>query len=160
MSEVKEMSKTEQYKVHLQKIVAQELGVKVSKDKAWNLFKAVINGTVQFVLKLDDQKMPLAGVGTFEVLKTKPRGTKAGLDENGNAIPGAKVWEFVPRMRLYFSSVVDKQLEQFFGLEDHGIEMKDYGIFVTDDAPAEVVEEAPAKATAPAEQADPFADLL
>lgn len=145
MSEVKEVksvgvekkvSKTEQFKVHLQKIIFQELGVKVSKDKAWNLFKAVILGTVEFTLKDADNKLPLAGVGTFEVLKTKPRGSKAGLDEEGNPKEGAKVWPFVPRMRCYFSSVVDKMLEQFYGLEDHGVEMKSYGIF-REDSPVE-----------------------
>lgn len=136
--EVKEKSKTDRFKEHIQKIIYQELGVKVSKDKAWGLFKAIIHGTTEFVLNLDgDKKLPLSGVGTFQVLETKPRGSKAGLDDKGEKIEGAKVWPFVPRFRFYPSSVIDSLLEQFFDLEDHGIEMKHYGIFRTEEEVAE-----------------------
>lgn len=144
-SEVKERSKTDRFKEHIQKIIFQELGVKVSKDKAWGLFKAMIHGTTEFVLNDEDKKLPLAGVGTFQVLETKPRGSKAGLDEEGNPVEGAKVWPCVPRFRFYPSSVIDNLLEQEYGLEDHGVEVKHYGIFKTDEDPVEKKEEKPKK---------------
>lgn len=128
-------TKTDLFKQHLQKIIYQQLGVKVSKSKAWDLFKATQKGTVQFVLKDADNRLPLAGIGTFEVLKTQPRGSKAGLDKDGNPIEGATPWEFVPRFRFYPSSVIKDEVEQFFGLGDHNLEVKDYGIFASDDEP-------------------------
>lgn len=130
--EKKELSKTDAYKVHLQKIIFQELGVKVSRDKAWSLFKGVIHGTVEHVLHIDDKKLPLAGVGTFEILETKPRGSKAGLDKDGNVIEGAEAWPCVPRFRFYPSSVVDNLVEHSYGLGDHEIDEKHYGIYKED----------------------------
>lgn len=130
--------KTELFKQHIQKIIYQQLGVKVSKDKAWNLFKATELGTIQFVLKQDDKKLALSGIANFEVLETKPRGSKAGLDKDGNPVDGAKVWPCVPRFRMYPSSVVDKLVEKAYGLGDHDdVELKDYGIYVEGDALAE-----------------------
>lgn len=139
--EVKERSRTDLFKEHIQKVIYQTLGVKVSKDKAWALFKNTIHGTTEFVLNIegDEKKLPLAGVGTFCILETKPRGSKAGLDKDGNPIEGAKVWDCVPRFRFYPSSVTEKMVEQVYGCADHGIEISHYGIFKTDDA-AEVTE--------------------
>lgn len=154
----KDRSKTDVYKEHLQKIIFQQLGVKVSKDKAWSLFKAVMHGTTEFVLAIEPEvveakeeggeeknkgrKLPLAGVGTFCILETKPRGSKAGLDKDGNPIEGAKVWPCVPRFRFYPSSVTDKRIEQEYGLAEHGVEIEHYGIFVDGDAaPAPAEEE-------------------
>lgn len=147
--EVKERSKTDLYKEHIQKIIFQTLGVKVSKDKAWSLFKNVIHGTEEFVLNIESttdeegkksgKKLPLAGVGTFCILETKPRGSKAGLDKDGNPIEGAKVWDCVPRFRFYPSSVTDKMIEQVYGLADHGVEIEHYGLYASE----QVVEEEP-----------------
>ena len=144
----KERSKTDVFKEHIQKIVFNSLGVKVSKDKAWDLFKSTMHGTVEFVLNIQEgtdaegnktgKKLPLSGVGTFEILETKPRGSKAGLDPEGNPIEGAEVWPCVPRFRFYPSSTIDNLCEFKYGLGNHEIEEKHYGIF----AP---VEEAPAK---------------
>lgn len=124
--------KTDLYKEHVQRIIEQELGEKVSKDKAWTLFKAIIHGTVEFTLNQEDLKLPLAGVGNFEILKTKPRGSKAGLDKEGNPIEGATPWEFVPRFRFYPSVAVDRVVENSFDFGDHDIEPKHYGIYVED----------------------------
>lgn len=147
--EVKERSKTDMFKEHIQKIVYQTLGVKVSKDKAWALFKNITHGTTEFVLNIEEtvdeegnksgKKLPLAGVGTFCILETKPRGSKAGLDKDGNPIEGAEVWACVPRYRFYPSSVTEKLVEQAYGLADHGVEVEHYGIFKEDAEP--VVEE-------------------
>lgn len=140
--EVKERSKTDRFKEHVQKIIFQELGVKVSKDKAWSLFKAITHGTFEFVLNEEDKKLPLAGVGTYEILETKPRGSKAGLDKDGNPIEGAEAWECVPRPRFYPSSVMNKMVEQVYGLADHGVEIEHYGIFKAEEPIAEKVEKA------------------
>lgn len=161
----KDRSKTDVFKEHVQKIIFQSLGVKVSKDKAWALFKNMTHGTTEFVLNLEDKSLPLSGVGTFAILETKPRGSKAGLDKDGNKIDGAKVWPCVPRYRFYPSSVTEKMIEQVYGLEDHGVEVKHYGIYaadevVVDDGADEIVDEA-AEAKAVAEvKADEFDDLI
>lgn len=137
-TEPKNTTKTDLLKKHTQAIVKQTLGVKVSKEKAWDLFKAIIHGTVELTMNAEGKSIPLSGVGTFEVLETKPRGSKAGLDKDGNPIEGATAWDCVPRFRFYPSSTIDKMLEQAYGFADHGIETKHYGIFVTEEAVEEV----------------------
>lgn len=129
---VKEVSKTDLYKEHLQKIISARVGKTISKEKAWAIFKDLIHGTVEFVFNTEDNVLPLAGVGTFKILKTVARGKKAGLDAEGNPIPGAKAYEFVPRAKMYFSSSVDKGLEQRYGLADYGLEVKSYGLYAKD----------------------------
>lgn len=130
--EVAKTSKTEVLKRHVQAIIQQTLDVKVSKGKAWDLFKALIHGSVELTLAVEGKSIPLAGVGTFQVLETKPRGLKAGLDKEGNPIEGAKVWPTVPRFRFYPSTNIDKGLEQKYGLADHGITETHYGLFCDD----------------------------
>lgn len=132
------------------------------------MFKATIHGTVEYVTNIegDLQRLSLAGVGTFEILKTKPRGTKAGyvekvivdaegkpvLDEAGKETKEQvkdetlKVWPFVPRFRFYPSSNIDNLIESKFDLGDHDLkEVKHYGLY----APAEEVVEAAPEAKAP-----------
>jgi hypothetical protein len=76
-----------------------------------------------------------------------------------------KVWPCVPRYRFYPSSVTEKMIEQVYGLEDHGVEVKHYGIYaadevVADDGADEIVDEAAeAKAVVEA-KADEFDDLI
>ena len=142
MSEEKKVSKTELFKSHLQLIIKDSLGVKVSKDKSWELFKSIMGGTTEFVLNQEDLKLPLAGVGNFEVIKTEPRGSKAGFreerttGEDGKVTKtlvrdeSLKVWPFVPRYRFYASSLVEKVVENHFNLGDHDIEPKHYGLYV------------------------------
>lgn len=142
MTEVKKVSKTDQYKAHLQAIIKQTTGQKVSKEVAWNLFKNIMAGTVQFTLNQEDHKLPLAGVGNFEVIKTQPRGSKAGLDKEGNPIPGAEVWEFVPRYRFYPSVAVERVVEDFFGLGGHELDKVNYGIYAEDTVEEPAQEEA------------------
>ena len=141
VTEAKEVSKTDKFKEHVQKIIFQVTGKKVSKSTAWELYKAIFHGSVEFVLNDPDKKVPLAGVCTLEVLETKPRGSKAGLDKDGNPIDGAEPWTCVPRFRVYPSSVVDNYVEYKYGLGDHeGIVEKHYGVFKTEEEVA-----APAK---------------
>lgn len=140
----KKVSKTDLYKQHLQRIIYQQLGVKVSKDKAWQLFKGVQKGTLEFVTKLEDHKLPLAGIGTYEIIETKPRGSKAGLDKDGKPIEGAKPWPCVPRYRFYPSSVIDDLVEKAYGLGDHDdVKEEHYGLYVeaNDSVPEESTEE-------------------
>jgi hypothetical protein len=152
-------AKTDQFKIHLQKIIKDVTGKTVSKSTAWKLFKEIIGGTVQFVEKqeletsdnpdeLGSRRLPLAGVGSFEIVNTKPRGTKAGFrkTENGELVKdeSLKVWPFVPRFRFYPSSKISDRIEQTLGLEDHGLEIENFGIF-RPEAPAE----APAPEAAP-----------
>lgn len=125
-------AKTDMLKKHVQAIIQQKLGVKVSKEKAWELFKAMVHGTVELCLNLDDNSISLSGVGTFEILKTKPRGSKAGLDKDGKPIEGAEAWDFVPRFRFFPSTAINNLLEQHYGLADHGVVPKHYGLFATD----------------------------
>lgn len=155
MSEIKKVSATDVYKEHLQAIIYQELGTKVSKDKAWKLFKAIILGTVQHVAKIDGGKLSLAGIGTFQVQKTKARGSKA---EAG--------WPFVPRFKFRASSVVAASVEKMFGLGGHDdLEVKDYGIYasapVVEEVAEEVVEEVVAAPVeeAPAAPVDDFFNI-
>lgn len=112
---------TNLFKEHLQEIIKQRLGIEVSKFDAWNLFKDITHGTVEYTYNLDNMRFPLAGVGVFEVLKTSPRGRKK---EDG--------WEYVPRYRFYPSTAIDKLLEQILGFKDHEIDVNHYGIFKTD----------------------------
>ena len=81
-------SKTDNFKEHVQKIVSDTLEVEVSKEKAWKLFKNLERGTMQFVAVDEDNRLPIAGVGIYEIVFSKPTDKKAGMvkDENGNEI--------------------------------------------------------------------------
>lgn len=158
--ETKERSKTDVYKEHLQAIIFQTTGNKVSKDKAWELFKNITHGTLQHVLNLPDKRLSLAGVGSFEILEAKPRGERAGLDKDGNTIKGAEVWACSPKYRFYPSASIEAVVEAAYG---HGtVETKNYGIYNKVDEVKEEKAEAKAdkkavKAGKKAEaKADPF----
>lgn len=144
-------TRTDLFKEHLQKILYQTIGVKVSKEKAWILFKNLQFGTVDFVLHQEDRRLPLAGVGTYEVQETKPRGSKAGLDKDGNKVEGAEAWPCVPKFKYHSSSVVDAIVEKAYGLGDHDdVVVNHYGLYkVEDDSPAEDTKKAdkPVKTT-------------
>lgn len=140
--------KTVMFKEHIQKIIYQQTGFEVSKDKAWNLFKAIIHGTVQFVLKQDrvvpqdanfeeqsyeTRTLSLAGVGKFSILESKARGKKAGLDADGNKIDGVEPWETVPRFRFRPSSMIERVVNAFYGHAEEGYKETNYGIYAADE---------------------------
>lgn len=139
MSEIKEKSQTELFKEWYQRVIFETTGEEVSKSKAWELFKATQLGVAQYVAELEGEnklgavkKLALAGVGNFEVQMLKPSGKKAGesIDfktREVKKIEGAKVWEYVPKFKVYPSSKVQNIIEQLYGLEDHGLEIKKYG---------------------------------
>jgi hypothetical protein len=171
----KEASKTELFKAHIQKIIKDTLGVRVSKASAWDLFKDVINGTVEFVQnqpseKAEDEeafgarRLPLAGVGSFEIIETKPRNTKAGLvkNEKGEWVRDEKlkVWPYVPRFRFYASSKISELLEQVNGLEDHGVEVKHYGLYAPEKPKAEPAPKKEKAEKAEAPKADKAPEMI
>jgi hypothetical protein len=127
MDKGKKVSRTDLFKAHIQALLKQTMGVKVSKDKAWEVFKSIQKGVVEFVAKDEKNQLPLAGVGTYKILKSPARGKRES-------------YKFVPRMKLYFSDAVQKYLEQFFGLADHGVELKDTGLFLTEGAEDQLTE--------------------
>lgn len=139
MSEIKEKSQTELFKEWYQRVIFETTGEEVSKSKAWELFKATQLGVAQYVAKLEGEnklgavkKLALAGVGSFEVQMLKPSGKKAGesIDfktREVKKIEGAKIWEYVPKFKVYPSSKIQNIIEQMYGLEEHGLEIKAYG---------------------------------
>lgn len=120
---------TRVFKEHIRQIILQELGVEVSIEKAWKLYKSMEFGRLEFVLNTTGQRLPLTGIGTYVVRQTKPRGKKAGVDRYGNPISGAEVVSFVPRFRLRPSSVVQDICDAYFGMSKKEIDTKHYGLF-------------------------------
>lgn len=80
-----------------------EHGYKTSKEKSWKLFKAFVKVIVDGVVEDPDNKISLAGIGNFEMLKAAARSSKKGLVD------------FVPRLRWRTSSKVDAYLEEATG---------------------------------------------
>lgn len=93
----------------IQKVITEETGTKISKEAAWELYKAIYNKTVDLAIEGD---VSLAGVGKFVVQRTKPRGEKVG-----------KV-EFVPRFKVRASSRINAYLEEKLGQVVPGTERK------------------------------------
>lgn len=80
-----------------------ELGVKVSKENAWKVYKAGQDAIIETCLKDKEMACSLSGIGRFEIMKAKPRKSKVG------------VVEFIPRLRFRPSSRVNEALEQALG---------------------------------------------
>ena len=129
-------SKTERFKEHVQKIVSDTLGVEVSKEKAWNLFKNIERGTMQFVALDEDNRLPIAGVGTYEIVFSKPTGKRAGFvkDENGNEVkdPTLEVWNYIPRYKVRTSSTIENELYNIFKCPGHTKEVNYLGTLKED----------------------------
>ncbi len=110
--ENKVRSKTDAFKAELQARIAEVAGVKVSKQVAWDLFKALIKEPFKFILanydaagkpeirygeKHKELELPLSGVGTFKVITT-------GKAENTSV-----------RGRYYLSSSIDRAISEHLG---------------------------------------------
>ena len=125
-------SKTERFKEHVQKIVSDTLGVEVSKEKAWKLFKNIERGTMQFVALDEDNRLPIAGVGTYEIVFSKPTGKRAGFvkDENGNEVkdPTLEVWKYKHRYKVRTSSTIENELYNIFKCPGHAEEVNYLGV--------------------------------
>lgn len=140
MSEDKVRSKTEEFKIALQAKVTEVLGEKVSKQKAWDLFKELTKTPFSFILanyeeagkpeivpgcKLKELEVPLAGVGTFKV------------------IPVGKNEKFSVKGRWYISSAIDRAIKERLGFadgSDEAVEVDEDPVEV--DAPEEDSKEA------------------
>ena len=129
-------SKTERFKEHVQKIVSDTLEVEVSKEKAWSLFKNIERGTMQFVALDEDNRLPIAGVGTYEIVFSKPTGKRAGFvkDENGNEVkdPTLEVWKYIPRYKVRTSSTIENELYNIFKCPGHTEEVDYLGALKED----------------------------
>lgn len=123
------MSKVDHFKRHVQLILEDELGVTVSQQKAWDIYKQITKGLVEFTVKSGDHELSIAGIGKYRIHHSEPRGLKAGLDKNGNKIPGAKVWEYVPRFKYTPSTAITNFIYDALKLEPSDEVYVPIGIF-------------------------------
>jgi len=82
-------------------ILQQELrniGIDMSKEKGWTIFKTCIDSVVIGCLRDADNVISLGGIGRFEIVKAAPRLTKIG------------VVDFVPKLRFRPSSKIEDRL--------------------------------------------------
>lgn len=68
-----EVSRTTRFQNELQANLGLILGKKISRETAWKLYKECIDTTVVFVSKDEEKKLPLSGVGTFQIKMSPPR---------------------------------------------------------------------------------------
>lgn len=122
------VSKTDLFKEHIQKIIEDSLGVKVSKVKAYELFKDIFYGIIDFVIEDSENNVSLIGLGKFQIYKSVPKMSKAGLDKNGNPT-GEKAWDFVPRFKFRESAKVAEQLAKHYGFISGESGIPKVGIF-------------------------------
>lgn len=115
--------KTDAFKVHIQSVVKDRLDIKISKETAWSLFKDVIYGTLQFSCNQEDKRVPLSGVGTFEVIKA---GARKSRKEEGKL--------YTPKFRFYPSTTIEKALFQLMGEDELDPTFKGLGTYNTEDA--------------------------
>lgn len=112
MEENKVRTKTEEFKVTLQEKVSNVIGCKVSKQKAWELFKELVKTPFAFILdnyntagrptiaygeKHKELELPLSGIGTFKVITV-------GQAENVSV-----------KGRWYLSSALDNDIKEALG---------------------------------------------
>lgn len=106
--------KTAEFKKYLRIIYSKILEEEISEFTAWKLYNASIAHTVSFVSDMEDNRLPLNGIGIFEVQKTKHRnamdGTPSKLEQDG--VP------FVPKFKFYPSTRIKAWLlKKFFNYE-------------------------------------------
>jgi len=112
--------RTEAFKEHLQAIIKDRLGEKVSKETSWNLFKDVLFGTLQFTCNQEDKRVPLSGVGRFEVIRAVARSSKK---EEGK--------KFTPKFRFYPSTSMDTLVQQLMGEKEIDEDFTGLGLYNT-----------------------------
>lgn len=113
--ETKVRTKTEAFKENLQAVLAEKFGIKVSKQKAWDIFKAMAKAPFETVLanydaagrpaihygeKHKELELPLAGIGTYAIITT------------------GKAEEFKVTGRLYLSSAIQHNVRVALGFAD------------------------------------------
>jgi hypothetical protein len=111
-AEEAEKSKTELFKELLQHNLGAILGMKISKEIAWKLFKETVETPVSFCLTLpaEDRRLPLAGLGTYSIRMSKPRApvTRAGAEKKESRYAGFKE---IPHFRFKPSDRIRKFLD-------------------------------------------------
>lgn len=85
-------ARTAKFKADLQETVSDVLGRKVSKQLSWQLYKAIMSMLVNSVLT--DGRLPLQGIGIWEIIEVVPRGGKV---ETHNFVPKFK---FRPGLKI------------------------------------------------------------
>lgn len=110
--------KTDLFKKHLQKMIKDKFDIKVSKDTAWQFFKEIQEGTLQFVVSQEDKRLPLSGVGVFAVIAAKTRGNDK---EDGRQV--------TPRYRFYPSVAMQRETNELMGEAEFSKEIKALGLY-------------------------------
>lgn len=116
-------AKTDAFKQHLQVMIKDRLDVKVSKETAWSMFKDFMHGTQQFVVSQEDKRLPLAGVGSFEVISIRARGKKkeeTGLDT-------------LAKFRFYPSSTMHTATDYYMGVSELPEDLVGLGLYNMED---------------------------
>lgn len=113
--------KTDLFKRHIQKVIRDKFDIKVSKDTAWQFFKEINEATLQFVVSQEDKRLPLSGVGTYEVIVAKTRGKEK---KEGRLV--------TPRYRFYPSTAMQRTTQEMMGEEPFSEEIKGLGIYEED----------------------------
>lgn len=118
---VKEPSKTDRFKAFLRERMSAELGKEIALNTAWELFKISCNTPFDFCLERqpeEDRRLPLAGIGIFEILKAAPRKpAEKELRVDPNHPNG-----FNPRPRFYPSIRYQNLVDKFYNLPEEKME--------------------------------------
>lgn len=157
------LQETDTFKTHIQKILEQNLGITVSKDKAWNVFKLLIKSTIHYVVQIPpdakgNSTLSIAGLFKIQIQRKQPKGVKAGyppiMDASGRRVAGYKserdpnlpVWAFVPRLKVTMSTAIQRAVETFFNLPTkEREEFASAGIFLEDTSEVTVDAQAPSQ---------------
>lgn len=62
------MTQVDLFKKVLQKNVSEVLGVKVSQEKAWELYKTMFDSAVNHTLDSKDLNFPMKGIATIKII--------------------------------------------------------------------------------------------
>lgn len=138
MEENKVRTKTEDFKIALQAKIAEVLGVKVSKQKAWELFKDMVKVPYEYILgnydaagkpailygqKHKELELPLSGVGTYKIITV-------GKEDALSVKP-----------RLYLSSSIENMVKTRLGFATDGSGDGDGEDEIVNDTPAAPAED-------------------
>lgn len=116
-AEPKELSRTQKFQIDLQELYSKEFEKKVSRQFAWDVFKKTISLCVDSVIR--DGRLPLQGVGTFEIIQAGARKSKLITHHHVPKFrfrPGAKINQFLEKT---LPGVLKSQAEQDAYLKEH-----------------------------------------
>jgi len=114
MDNEKELKGTESLQKNLQSVL-QKHGIKVSRRVAWGVFKDVIATTVATTLDEESMRLPLAGVGTFEIkvlpLRKTHFSSKEGESPRGKELTHNQTVKFIFRPSSKIISYLEQNIE-------------------------------------------------